>query len=77
MTSLEDQVEDLTVMSRGNDVIISGDQIPTSSVGENCSSVVTELLRSDLNYSLEVNKIVSARRVGKNLLPKTQTEGIF
>ena len=70
MASLEEQIDDLAVNSRGNDVILSGDRLPASTIGENCPAVITDAIKQDLNYSLDVNQIVSAYRVGKKPSPQ-------
>lgn len=72
LASLENQVEDLTMQARCNDVIVSGDKIPSSFPGEICSNIVIETIRRELNYSLEVNKVASAYRIGGK--PATQGE---
>jgi len=65
VSSLEEQVEDLAVSSRRNDLLVSGDKVPLFAPGESCSRIVTDVFRSELGYSLASSNIDSAYRIGR------------
>ena len=72
VVSLEEQAEDLSVSSRNNDIIVSGDRLPASTTGENCPAVVADTIKREVNYEIDASKIASAYRVGK----KSPSQGL-
>ena len=64
---LRERVEDIEAYGRANTFILSGTGLPESSVGENCSSVVCELVKQKLRKELSPNDISVAYRLGKKI----------
>ena len=83
---LENRFDDQEATSRGDSLIISGNDIPSVNGSENCSGVVHNLMRNKLKLSISEENIYSAHRIGKpptsqkpdkrNILVKMKSEEI-
>ena len=69
--SLELQMEDVVSHSRSAEILVDGDKLPAASVGENPTNIICSTFKSELNYEINLNNIISARRMGQ----KAGTQG--
>ena len=69
--SMECKLDNSEVAERINDVIITGPSTPVVTIGENCISIVKNLLGNKLRMNLSPNDIVKSHRIGKT----TQGQG--
>ena len=65
VAKLEDKIADNDVKLRENNIILSGEDLPPSLNGENCTEVVRELFQQKLRIIVPTTDIVSAERIGK------------
>ena len=65
VAKLEDKIADNDVKLRENNIILSGEDLPPSTNGENCTEVVRELFQQKLRIIVPTTDIVSAERIGK------------
>ena len=63
LVSLEDCVEELIALSRGSDLIISGNEVPLFTSGENCKDIMTDLIKNGLNCTMDSSGILEAHNV--------------
>jgi len=61
---LEARVDAAECSERLNNIVISGDNVPVATAGENLSQVVTDMFSGRLRYVLSPDNILSAYRVG-------------
>ena len=65
VSRLTDLVDESDAFERKNSLIISGESIPISQKGENCSNLVVDVLKDNLKLVVDMNEINSAYRLGK------------
>ena len=69
--SLEDKLEDTEAYERRDTVIFSGSELPAVTDDEDCSKVITELLKDKVNYFLRQSEISVAHRLGQKTESQT------
>ena len=67
LSKVEDKIADTEAKSRENNIVLSGQDIPSSAPNENCTETVRTLLHSKLNLVVPTADIVSATRIGKGI----------
>ena len=65
MNKMEEKLSDSESQIRRNNVIFSGNDVPSQSNGENCVTVIRNLVETKLNLIIPSSDIVSANRIGK------------
>ena len=64
LSKFEEKIEDQDAYERRDTLIISGDNVPVVTPNENCSQLVTELMRDNLNLTLNASEISVSHRLG-------------
>ena len=62
---LENNLDETSQYERRDTIIVSGPSIPISSSGENCKTIVRDLLREKLSMNINAEDISTAHRIGK------------
>ena len=65
LSKIEDNLADTDAKARENNLIFSGQDIPTPSPNENCTETVRNLLQQKLNLVVPTVDIASVTRIGK------------
>ena len=71
VAKLENLLDDSEAYERRDTIVLSGNSIPVSSVGEKCSEVARSLIKSQLKIDIQPSDISTAHRLGKK--PVNQT----
>ena len=58
-------VDDADAYERKDTIIISGDQVPLVTQGENCSEIVKDLISSELRISMSAESMSTVHRLGR------------
>ena len=64
---LEKKIDDQEASLRGESLIISGRELPSMPVSENCSILAHNLTRGKLKLSIHEDEICTAHRIGRPL----------
>ena len=64
LAKMEEKLDDADAYERRDAVVLSGD-LPIAKTGENCSSIVRDIIKNKLNVNIAGSDISVARRVGK------------
>ena len=64
LTKIEERLDDVEMVGRRNNLILSGSEITKLSTNNNIVQAVTELLRHKLSYELSSGAVISAYRLG-------------
>ena len=65
---LEVKLDDTDAYERRDTIVFSGEGIPESTQGENCSAIVCDLLRDKLNSNVSNSDLSTSHRLGKRLI---------
>lgn len=65
LLKMEEKLEEEKTSERKNTIVFSGNDIPAVANGENCSKVVCDLIKSQLNLNISPSDISSSERLGK------------
>jgi len=67
-TDLKTRLEDVESYQRADSLIFSGDAVAVERENENCSRMVVDLLKDNLNYVIQPDVVLTAYRIGKKSL---------
>lgn len=62
---LEERIDDADAYERRDTLLFSGEALPPTADGENSSTIVCEVIRSQLGVTIQSNSISTAHRLGK------------
>ena len=67
LNEYESKIDSFESQQFSQDIILSGNSLPPEIDNENCSRMVTTLIRDKLNYNLKVSDVKDAVRMGKKV----------
>ena len=65
LAQLEERHDDAEAYERRNTLIISGDGVPEASQGENCTAIVSNMIREKLRMNISAGDIFVSHRIGQ------------
>ena len=65
VSKLEDLIDDADQYERRDCLVLSGPALPTVSTGENCSTIVRNVIKNTCNINIPSHEISTAHRLGK------------
>ena len=65
LAQLEDRHDDAEAYERRDTLIISGDGVPEASLGENCTVIVSSMIREKLRKNISAGDISVSHRIGQ------------
>ena len=67
LNEYESKIDSFESQQFSQDIILSGNSLPPEIDNENCSRIVTTIMRDKLNYNLKVSDVKNAVRMGKKV----------
>ena len=71
MSNFEEKCDEAESSERRNDLILSGQDIPATKVGENCVQVASVIFKEKLNIVTDPKNIIQASRIGRKPINQT------